>query len=477
MKGTENRKKLIIRVIAIVALEIIILLLMELADYPKLVERYYSEGLYPLICKVLHPVFNLFPFSVGDVFYIVVVGYFVYALVRLIRLGFKKQFKMAGLYLLKIVIGIQTGILAFYLFWGMNYFRPSAGERLNLRDTGYTTAGLIKVTTMLIDSANATRARVTAADLQQKNDHIYHTAVLAIDRLSSDSVNFRTYYPNIKPSLLTPLMNYMGTSGYYDPFTGEAQMNYQVPIFDRPFIACHELSHQIGFATEDEANFGGFIAGIGSSDRLLRYSAYNLVVEECMYALFYRDSVQFKKLKPRISLPVHNDYRAERIYWQTYQSKLNHISGIFYDHFLKHNNQPQGLGTYNRMVLLVMAKYRRAVEGEAPVDSVGENFDAFFSKFQTDSIFQKSRIVFPLKYKISDDESDPGSVKFLAKNKINYLGMFVANRKKGIIKQINLNPGTVKIRFQIKDTGYEKDFTFVKESAQWQLVLIEDNSD
>jgi hypothetical protein len=364
MKGSENRKKLIARIIAIVGLEIIILLLMQLADHPQLIERYYSEGLYPFICIVLHPVFNLFPFSVGDVFYIVVVGYLIYALIRLIKMAFKKRFKEAGLFLLKIVIGVQTGILIFYLFWGMNYFRPPAGERLNLRDTGYTTAGLIKVTTMLIDSANVTRARVTPADLHQSNDSIYHAAIGAVKKLSDDSVNFRTWYPDIKPSLLTPLMNYMGTSGYYDPFTGEAQINYQVPIFERPFIACHELSHQVGFATEDEANFGGFIAGIGSKDRLLRYSAYNLVVEECMYALFFRDSLEFKKLKPRISLPVHNDYKAERVYWQTYQSKLNHISGIFYDHFLKENNQPQGLGTYNRMVLLVMAKYRRQVGEE-----------------------------------------------------------------------------------------------------------------
>lgn len=366
MKLTPNRKKLITRIIAIVVLEIFILSLMELADYPQLVERYYSEGLYPVICKILHPVFNLFPFSVGDVLYIVVTAYLVYAVFRLIKLSFKKQFKQAGMYLLAWVIGVQTGILVFYLFWGMNYFRPGAGERLNLRDTGYTTTNLIRVTNMLIDSANATRARVTPADLRQNNDNIYHTAIAAVKKLSADSVNFRTWYPDIKSSLLTPLMNYMGTSGYYDPFTGEAQMNSQMPLVNRPFVACHELSHQVGFATEDEANFGGFIAGINSRDRLLRYSAYNLVVEECMYALFFRDSLEFKKLKPRLSLPVHNDYKAERLYWQKYESRLNRISGIFYDHFLKHNNQPQGLGTYNRMVLLVMAKYRREVSPLTP---------------------------------------------------------------------------------------------------------------
>ncbi|BAU52600.1 DUF3810 family protein [Mucilaginibacter gotjawali] len=477
MKLTPGKKKLMIRIGVIVALEIINILLMWLANYPKLVERYYAEGFYPVICKILHPVFNIFPFSVGDVFYILVSAYLLYALFRLIKLAFKRQFKQAVMFLLALIIVVQTGILVFYLFWGMNYFRPGAGERLNLRDTGYTTENLVKVTNMLIDSANVARARINPADLQQNNDSIYHTAIAAVKRLSADSANFRTWYPRVKSSLLTPLMNYMGTSGYYDPFTGEAQMNSQMPLVNRPFVACHELSHQVGFATEDEANFGGFIAGINSPDRLLRYSAYNLAVEECMYALFFRDSLQFKKLKPRLSLPVRNDYKAERLYWQKYESRLNRISGIFYDHFLKHNNQPQGLGTYNRMVLLVMAKYRPMVEHGARADSTEEKFDSFFSKFQTDSVFQKSRIVFPLKYKVSSDEGESGTVKFIPKNKLSYFGLFVANGKKGIIKQINLNPATVKIQFQIKDTGYQKDFTFVKKRGQWQLVFIEDNSD
>jgi hypothetical protein len=38
-----------------------------------------------------------------------------------------------------------------------------------------------------------------------------------------------------------------------------------------------------------------------------------------------------------------------------YETQLSWISSIFYDNFLKANNQPRGLATYNRMVLLVMA--------------------------------------------------------------------------------------------------------------------------
>ena len=357
MTDKSSKKAVKVRVIIIVALAFAILLLMIFSNYPQAVERYYSKGFYALICRMLHPVFDLFPFSVGDIMYISVIVYFLYALFRLIRHLFKKRWKQAGVFLLGLLIGVQSAILTFYLFWGMNYYRPPAAELLNLRDSSYTTAQLKTVTTMLIDSANTTRSRVTAADLAQSNQNIYRSAVRSIQKLSHDSVSFRTYSPGIKPSLLTPLLNYMSTSGYFNPFTGEAQMNYQMPVFERPVTACHEMSHQMGFGTEDEANFVGFIAGIGSNDRLLRYSAYHLAVDEFMHALRYRDTTANNQLKPRISKAVRNDFMAERKYWISYQSRAGLLSSIFYDKFLKANNQPHGMGTYNRMVMLVMALY------------------------------------------------------------------------------------------------------------------------
>jgi len=361
MFSKSDKKLLRVKVIIIAVLALAIFLMMAFADHPTAVETYYSQGFYLFICHILHPVFNLFPFSVGDVIYILVIAYLVYAFIRLIKLVFKKEFFRVGVLLLKIIIGIQAAIMIFYLFWGLNYFRPSAGELLNLRDTSYTTEKLKAVTTMLIDSANACRARVTAEDLQQDNKAIYQAAIAAVTRLSASSANFYTYAPGIKSSILTPLLNYMGTSGYYNPFTGEAQMNYHMPVFTRPVVACHELSHQMGYATEDEANFAGFLAGIKSNDRLLRYSAYNLAVDEFMHALRYRDTAANNELKPRVSAAVHNDFKIERNYWMAYQSKLDVISGIFYDNFLKVNNQPHGLGTYNRMVLLVMALYGKSM--------------------------------------------------------------------------------------------------------------------
>jgi len=347
------------RLITIVVLAITIFLLGLLEDHPQIIERYYSKGVYLFICRVMHPVFNLFPFSMGDVIYGAVILLILYCLGRLIRLAFKKQFKQAGILVLGVIIGVQIGMLAFYLLWGINYFRPPASVRLKLTDTNYTTQQLASIASVLIDSANATRARVTHADTLQSNKAIYQTAIQAIKALSAGSADFYTYDPNVKSSLFSSLLNYMGTSGYYDPFTTEAQMNYQMPVFLRPFVACHEMSHQMGYGPEDEANFVGFLAGINSNDRLLRYSAYHEAVDEFMRDLMMRDSVLHKQLKLQVSPAVHSDFVTERNYWMGYEGKLDVISSLFYDRFLKANNQPQGLLTYNRMIRLVISWYNK----------------------------------------------------------------------------------------------------------------------
>lgn len=353
-KGPIESKVLLIAILALVGL-----LMQLLMHYPDAIERFYSGGLYIGICWLLHPVLNSIPFSVGDVFYIALIIYALYALIKIICWLVLKRFKVVFTYLLKLIIGFQILILAFYLLWGLNYFRPSAAKRLDLQDTSYTYEDIKSITAMLIDSANANRARLTPANMLQNNTAIYQTAVNAIDTLSNNTKGFLAIKPHIKSSLLSYFMNYLGTEGDYNPFTSEAQLNYQMPIFLKPFTACHEMTHQIGFGAEDEANFGAFIAGVQSHNKLLRYSAYYSGMEEFMFTVYRKDSLDYKQLRTKLSPLVLHDRKADRLYWKGFESKAGIFSSILYDNYLKTNNQPQGLKTYNRMVRLVMAWYHK----------------------------------------------------------------------------------------------------------------------
>jgi len=329
-------------------------------QYPDAVEQWYSDHLYRFICYIIRPVVNFLPFSVGDIFYTVVVALFLIGIYKWFKLIFKKQFAKSGKLILRFFICLEIAWLWFYVLWGLNYYRPPAAQLLNLNDTTYTIKDVAKVANLIIDSANNLRSRLDTADLHQTNSDIYTHALAAVNALGTTSPKFKPVFNRIKPSMYSFLLNYVGTSGYYNPFTAEAQINYQMPIVDRPFVACHEMGHQTGWAREDEANFAGYAAGIKSPDRLLRYSAYYAGVEEFMRYLRRRDTAAHHALRLKISPLVIQDFKTDSAYWTKYQGPAEMMSSIFFDKFLKANNQPQGMRTYNRMIRLTMGYYRRA---------------------------------------------------------------------------------------------------------------------
>ncbi len=336
-----------------------LVLIFSLKAYPEFVERYYSRGLYYYIRNGLQFLLNYIPFSVGDILYIIVIIWLAIGLYQLVRLLLRKKFQNAGFLFLGFILKLEIAICGFYLLWALNYFRQPALERLDLQNYEYEQAQLVTVTSMLIDSANASRSFLKESDLSVSNQEILEPAVKAINSLRSFNPPLTAIKPIAKKSLISPLLNYLGTAGYYNPFTGEAQFNSLMPVFTRPFVACHEMAHQMGFGAEDEANFVGFIAGKSSDNRLLKYSAYYLAAQEFMTEVWRADSTAFKQMKERISPAVLNDLEAERAYWTRYQGGAARLSSIFYDNYLKANKQPGGLKTYNRMIKLSMAYYRK----------------------------------------------------------------------------------------------------------------------
>lgn len=352
------------KIASIIASSLLIFLIFQLKRYPNSVEKYYSDIIYVQISSLLQISFNFIPFSVGDVFYLVIIAVFGRLIFNLLRSVVHWRWTLACSTALSAVLALQLLIVIFYLLWGINYFRPPAAERLGLNDSTYTQEDLIAVATLLVDSANATRARISETEYRQNNQVIIAGAVGAVKSLGKSSVHFRTLQPNVKPSLISYLLNYLGTAGYYNPFTTEAQINAQMPVFLRPFTACHEMAHQMGYNREDEANFVGYIAATGSSDKLLQYSAYYHGVREFMFEVMLRDTTAYKMLSSRISAEILNDFKTDRDFWLRYHGNAGIVSSLFYNQYLKINNQPEGLRTYNRMIKLTMAWYGQRLKAK-----------------------------------------------------------------------------------------------------------------
>ena len=103
------------------------LLIELLALNPDLVEKYYSFGIYPVIATVLSHFSSLFPFSLADLFYMMLV---VLPILLVLLAGLRKiSAKTAGKAALDV---FAKGYIAFYFLWGFNYFRPGLNQRLGM---------------------------------------------------------------------------------------------------------------------------------------------------------------------------------------------------------------------------------------------------------------------------------------------------------------------------------------------------------
>jgi hypothetical protein len=102
-----------------------------------------------------------------------------------------------------------------------------------------------------------------------------------------------------------------------------------------------------------------------------------------------------------------------------------------------------------------------------------ENFDDFFEKFKSDTIFQIQRIDKPLSVIISDEETEEEE-----KQEIKYVSF---NQKDWDVKiQFNIvkvSKDTMNVILEGKDTGVHIEHLFAKRSDKWHLFQIKNFSD
>ncbi|WP_293310855.1 DUF4348 domain-containing protein [Pedobacter sp. UBA5917] len=110
-------------------------------------------------------------------------------------------------------------------------------------------------------------------------------------------------------------------------------------------------------------------------------------------------------------------------------------------------------------------------------DHAEESFDQFFKKFDTDSVFQHSRIEFPLKYESLDDEGDPNTISYISKSDLPHIGLNKLKEPKMMHTKKITDSSKIEMKFVIEDTGYEKKLVFEKKGEKWFLFAVSDLSD
>ncbi|HJU46346.1 MAG TPA: DUF3810 domain-containing protein [Chitinophagaceae bacterium] len=349
----NTHKRWIILIVSVLFIKIFSL-------FPDAVEQYYSRGLYPYIAEFFRLLFGWVPFSVGDILYFiagaVIAGKLIDFIIQLVRRRITKQIVWKKLK--RFVAFLLIVYIVFNIFWGLNYNRVPLAKQLHLSRQEYSTPELSGLVQLLTDSLNAIAAYV-------RDDRMFDERPLFKKAVVAYAIGGKRepllYYPyrSIKSSLYDRLLNYTGVSGYYNPFTGEAQVNTAMPGFVQPFVTCHEIGHQVGYAKEDEANFAGFLAAHAHPDTIFRYAAWFEMYAYARRELYLRDSINAKGIYQRLHPGVRADFRYMKRFYEKYENPIEPFITKIYAQYLKVNQQPRGMNTYNEVVAMLVAWYKK----------------------------------------------------------------------------------------------------------------------
>ena len=326
------------------------------------IEQTYSEGIYQHIRRAISAVTRVVPFSFAELLlYGIVLGVSLLLLVRLIQLILRK-IKLSRLLGSIASILLAGGIVLnlFYATWGFNYFREPLALRMELpvetRSVDELEAYVLQIakearelrTTLHEDQYGVFAPQESKGDLFSKLPQAYKT-------LHQQHTVFEPDPTRAKQILWSTGLSWQGISGIYIGLTAEPNVNTDQPPLLLYQAAAHEMAHQTGIASEDEAEFVGFLACMHASDPNIRYSGLCYALIAAGNALFDADSARYLAATEQYGDAVWRDFSAYNAYWKAFSGEARASADKRNDAYLKHNAQPSGIKSYGEAVDLLLA--------------------------------------------------------------------------------------------------------------------------
>ena len=267
----------------------------------------------------------------------------------------------------------------FYWTWGLNYARTPLVEVLGwqvhvapLEERDTQARELTALGEAAIAATNAAYREAfgtddldvpsawpgTLADLDAAVD-------VALDRAIADlglPAAMQGRHGRSKVPLSSWLMSKLHITGFFFPWTGEANLNGEQPACFRPHVVAHEKAHQRGLGPEDEVEFLAFAAGVRADHPYQRYSAY-LYASFCLLRELNRVDARASARLDGERLPgVRRDIDANSLFWTVRRGTLTKITITINDTYLKSQGVKKGVQSYAASTALIVA-YARARGG------------------------------------------------------------------------------------------------------------------
>jgi hypothetical protein len=151
------------------------------------------------------------------------------------------------------------------------------------------------------------------------------------------------------------LLMRLGATGIYIPYVGQGHIDPGLHPLAQPPTMAHELAHGYGFGDEGTCNFWGYLACEKSNDPTIRYAGLLEYWREVAGLYNQRNPEAYQSFRETLPKGMIADVRAIREAMDRYPSFFPQFNRAFYDAFLKSQGVEEGVGSYSRVVSLVIA--------------------------------------------------------------------------------------------------------------------------
>ena len=261
---------------------------------------------------------------------------------------------------LTAVCAVLTVWAGFCLLWTPFYSAESFQEKSGIVARGGTIAELQELTARFAAELSDCADTVTRDEngcFAVPRQEILAQAVQSYDGLYEEFPFLELSSRVPKAFATSRVLSALNFTGFYFPFTGEANVNVDSPAAYLPATICHEMAHQRGIASEQECNFLGVLAAVRSDRAAYRYSGYLTGYIYLSNALYRVDKDAWQAIRDTLPETVLCDIHANTLYWRQFEGPVKQTAQTVYDAFLKVNGDALGILSYGTMVDLLLAYY------------------------------------------------------------------------------------------------------------------------
>ena len=339
--------------------------------FPDAVSEYFSFGLFQYIGECLRTISGATNIPLGEYIYLLLVIILVIKLIESLYV-LKNKFNLHSFWpdLLnfgkKLLMRLVQLYVVFMLLWGLNYRKSSPAQSFQISiDTSYSEVQLDSLSLQLIDQLNLTRQKLPDSVIDKLNyKQVFDHTLREYKEIQNSYPFLQLEKPVLKKAHFPTWGDYIGYLAFYQPITGEAIIRADVPLLTLPFTSCHELAHQMGYASEAEANFIAFVVASKTSDPVFKYS---MLIQLFTYSQSEHLSLIAKtgnfdkwktivnRNKTLLDAKVIEDRKKIKEFFIQRQHLLVPASTSLYDQFLQWNKQAKGIKSYDEVLLWVLA--------------------------------------------------------------------------------------------------------------------------